>query len=84
VFVGLVDTRPRPEPEPDPEPRRSWTEDVPWRAVAVALVTLVLVAGAMSVSGLAGLVLVLLAVIVPATAIERSLASWSGLKEHRQ
>ena len=86
MFVALIDTRPRFEPEPEPEPARRRLSDleVPWRMVAVALVTLALTVAAMFTSGLPGLALILLAVIVPAAAIERSLGSWTGMKDHRQ
>lgn len=84
MFVGLLDTRPGREPEPGPEPRRDWLEEIPWRAVAVFLVTAALVVAAASVEGAGGLGLILLAVIVPALAIERALGSWTGMKEHRQ
>ena len=86
MFVGLIDTRPRFEPEPEPEraPRRRPDLEVPWRLVAVALATLALTVAAMFTSGIAGLVLILLAVMLPASAIERSLGSWTGMKDHRQ
>ncbi|MDP9386108.1 MAG: hypothetical protein M3P50_12955 [Actinomycetota bacterium] len=84
MFVGLIDTRPGREPEPDPEPRRDWLREIPWRSVAVLLVTAALVVAAASVDGAAGLGLILLAVIVPAVSIERALGSWTGMKEHRQ
>ena len=84
MFVGLIDTRPRFEPEPERAPRRRPDIEVPWRMVAVAVVTLALTVAAMFTSGLPGLVLILLAVIVPASAIERSLGSWTGMKDHRQ
>ena len=72
MFVGLIDTRPGREPGPAPEPRRDWLREVPWRSVAVLLVTAALVVAAASFDGAVGLGLILLAVIVPAVSIARS------------
>jgi hypothetical protein len=85
VFVALIDTRrPPPEPEPEPEPPRG--PNVPWRAILVSLGWLALIVGGAVIQGVAGLVLVLLAVVVPVRAYERSLGAYysGGLKDHRQ
>lgn len=85
MFVALIDTRrPPPEPEPEPEPPRR--PDVPWRAILVSVVWLALIVGGATLQGVAGLVLVLLAVVVPVRAYERSLGAYypGGLKDHRQ
>jgi hypothetical protein len=85
VFVALIDTRrPPPEPEPEPEPPRR--PDVPWRVIAGAVAWVALLVGGATISGVVGLLLVLVAVIVPIKAFERAAGTYysGGLKEHRQ
>lgn len=85
MFVALIDTRrPPPEPEPVPEPPRR--PDVPWRAIVLSIAWIALLVGGAMLQGVAGLVLVLIAVVAPIRAYEKSAGAYysSGLREHRQ
>jgi hypothetical protein len=84
VFVGLIDTRPRFEPEPEPEPpKRRRPLRIPWRALAALAVVIGLFKLSSIVEGLAGYMILLVAVTVLSISIERSMGYRAGLTEHR-
>jgi hypothetical protein len=83
-FVGLVrssEWEPPPPGDDEPRPRR----DIPWRAIAwlAAFFAVLLVAPALG--GLAGYVVILVAVAVGLHRVDRACSRqyWRGLRDHQ-